>query len=229
MRNSLEVRTPSARAQTITRRTYSRPMEGGGFETWDDIVGRVIGHQRWLWQRALGDRPLEAKQENELEELREVLLVRSGSVSGRTLWLGGTEVAKRREASMFNCAFTKIETTHDVVDAFWLLLQGCFAPGTVVKMGDGSYKAIQDIVPGDKVASFDEVTGQFRPSVVSKLNANPPKPLVKIAFEDGVTVVCTEDHLFMTDEGWVAAKDLINKEVVCDAERKPRNTEVAGA
>ena len=125
MRNSPEVRTPSARAQTITRRTYSRPLEGGGFETWDDIVGRVIGHQRWLWQRALGDRPLDAKQENELEELREVLLARSGSVSGRTLWLGGTEVAKRREASMFNCAFTKIETTHDVVDAFWLLLQGC--------------------------------------------------------------------------------------------------------
>ena len=125
MRNSLEVRTPSARAQTITRRTYSRPLEGGGFETWDDIVGRVIGHHRWLWQRALGDRPLEAKQENELEELREVLLARSGSVSGRTLWLGGTEVSKHREASQFSCAFTKIETTHDVVDAFWLLLQGC--------------------------------------------------------------------------------------------------------
>lgn len=125
MRNSLEVRTPSARAQTITRRTYSRPLEGGGFETWDDIVGRVIGHQRWLWQRALGDRPLDAKQESELEELREVLLARSGSLSGRTLWLGGTEVSKHREASQFNCAFTKIETTHDVVDAFWLLLQGC--------------------------------------------------------------------------------------------------------
>jgi ribonucleoside-triphosphate reductase len=46
-------------------------------------------------------------------------------VSGRTLWLGGTAVAKKREASMFNCAFTKVETVHDVVDAFWLLLQGC--------------------------------------------------------------------------------------------------------
>ena len=125
MRNSPEVRTPSARAQTITRRTYSRPLEGGGFETWDDIVGRVISHQRWLWQRALGDKPLDAKQENELEELREVLLARSGSVSGRTLWLGGTEVSKHREASQYNCAFTKIESVHDVVDAFWLLLQGC--------------------------------------------------------------------------------------------------------
>jgi ribonucleoside-triphosphate reductase len=124
MRNYEDAPTPSARAATIIRRTYARPTEGG-FESWDDIVGRVIGHQRWLWQRALGDKPLTAIQEEELEELREVLLKREGSVSGRTLWLGGTAVAKKREASMFNCAFTKVETVHDVVDAFWLLLQGC--------------------------------------------------------------------------------------------------------
>ena len=124
MRNYEDALTPSARAATIIRRTYARPT-GGGFEEWEDIVGRVIGHQRWLWQRALGDKPLTSSQEEELEELREVLLKREGSVSGRTLWLGGTAVAKRREASMFNCAFTKVETVHDVVDAFWLLLQGC--------------------------------------------------------------------------------------------------------
>ena len=124
MRNYEDAPTPSARAATIIRRTYARPTEGG-FESWDDIVGRVVGHQRWLWQRALGDKPLNPAQESELEELREVLLKREGSVSGRTLWLGGTAVAKKREASMFNCAFTKVETVHDVVDAFWLLLQGC--------------------------------------------------------------------------------------------------------
>jgi ribonucleoside-triphosphate reductase (formate) len=120
----------SARAEAIYRRTYSRPVEGG-FEQWPDTVDRVIRHQRWLWQRALGDVPLEEGQQAELEELRQLLLARKVSVSGRTLWLGGTEVAKRREASMFNCAFTKVETVHDVVDAFWLLLQGCgvgFAP-----------------------------------------------------------------------------------------------------
>lgn len=115
----------SARAQAIVRRTYSRPLPGGGFESWEQIVDRVIGHQRWLWQRAIGDKPLNSKQELELDDLRGVLLRREGSVSGRTLWLGGTSVSKRREASMFNCAFTKIETVHDVVDAFWLLLQGC--------------------------------------------------------------------------------------------------------
>lgn len=50
---------------------------------------------------------------------------RRGLPSGRTLWLGGTEVARRREACQFNCAFLRVQTVHDVVDAFWLLLQGC--------------------------------------------------------------------------------------------------------
>ena len=46
-------------------------------------------------------------------------------MSGRTNWLGGTEVSKKREASQFNCSFGKISTVYDIVDAFWLLLQGC--------------------------------------------------------------------------------------------------------
>jgi adenosylcobalamin-dependent ribonucleoside-triphosphate reductase len=103
LRNDVVAAEPSMRSRVIARRTYSRPLPGGGFEDWSDVVGRVIRHQRWLWQRALGDKPLTAAEEDELEQLRHVLLTREGSVSGRTLWLGGTEVAKRREASMFNC------------------------------------------------------------------------------------------------------------------------------
>jgi adenosylcobalamin-dependent ribonucleoside-triphosphate reductase len=116
---------PSARAEVITRRTYSRPKPDGSFETWDEIVDRVISHQRWLWERSVGDRPLDRWELEELENLRTLLLDRRVSVSGRTLWLGGTEVAQRREASMFNCSFSRVETVHDVVDCFWLLLQGC--------------------------------------------------------------------------------------------------------
>ena len=39
--------------------------------------------------------------------------------------LGGTNVSKTREASQFNCSFGRVETVHDIVDAMWLLLQGC--------------------------------------------------------------------------------------------------------
>lgn len=119
----------SLRSKLVTRRTYNRPLDEDGkvFETWEQTIDRVIGHQKWLWDRAakvkISNFWLETN--DELEELRDLLLERKVLVSGRTLWLGGTEVAKRREASQFNCSFTNAETVYDIVDILWLLLQGC--------------------------------------------------------------------------------------------------------
>lgn len=117
---------PSFRAQLVTRRTYNRPIndEGTIFETWDQTVFRVIQHQQWLWERAQG-RPLSDSQIKELSELQYLMWARKALTSGRTLWLGGTDIAKTREASQFNCSFSRVETVYDVVDGFWLLLQGC--------------------------------------------------------------------------------------------------------
>lgn len=114
------------RGEVVYRRTYSRPLDEDGytFETWEQTVDRVIGHQQWLWERAK-DLPLNQTEEHELDELRGLLLSRKSSVSGRTLWLGGTDVAKKREASQFNCSGLKLETINDVVDQIWLLMQGC--------------------------------------------------------------------------------------------------------
>lgn len=116
----------SARAQIVERRTYLRPLDKHGteFETPEQAWRRVIEHQRWLWERAKGA-PLDLVEEAELEELFQLFMDRKVTVSGRTRWLGGTEVAKRREASQFNCAFGTVQTVHDVVDTIWLLLQGC--------------------------------------------------------------------------------------------------------
>lgn len=116
--------TPSLRAQLITRRTYNRPKADGTFETWKETVNRVIGHQRWLWERALGSF-LTEEQEAELDELNQLMLDRKVLIGGRPLWLGGTEISRTRESSMYNCSFTRVETLYDVVDVIWLLLQGC--------------------------------------------------------------------------------------------------------
>lgn len=137
----------STRAKIISRRTYNRPLNDDGtvFETWAETVGRVIKHQRWLWERQL-NRPLDAKENAELQEFRQLMLDRKVLTSGRTLWLGGTEVAKKREASQFNCSFTYVETVYDVVDILWLLLQGCgvgFRP--IVGTLNGFTKPINNI------------------------------------------------------------------------------------
>lgn len=116
----------STRAQLITRRTYNRPLDDSGeiFESWKETVSRVIDHQQWLWERTKGSE-LSDTEFAELYELEQLMLDRKVSMSGRTLWLGGTDIAKYREASQFNCSYTNIETVYDVVDALWLLLQGC--------------------------------------------------------------------------------------------------------
>ncbi len=138
----------STRAQVVTRRTYNRPLnaEGTKFETWEQTIGRVIAHQKWLWERAKGEETLTDEEWNELEELQNLLLTRKAAMAGRTLWLGDTEISRKRESSMFNCSFTIVETIYDIVDVLWLLLQGCgvgFKPitGTL----NGFYRPIEDI------------------------------------------------------------------------------------
>ena len=125
--------TPSVRAEATTLRSYCRPKEDGSLETWDEVVDRVIGHQRWLWERAQGA-PLNAEQVQELEEFGDTLMrPRKAVPAGRTQWLGGTEISRTRESCMFNCSFCRVVTHFDVVDCMWLLLQGCgvgFTPVT---------------------------------------------------------------------------------------------------
>ena len=139
--------TVSTRAQVITRRTYNRPISDDGkvFETWAETVARVIDHQQWLWERA-ACRELTDVEFGELYDLEQLMLGLKVSMSGRTLWLGGTTVAQKREASQFNCSFTNVETVYDVVDVLWLLLQGCgvgFKP--VVGTLNGFSKPIKNI------------------------------------------------------------------------------------
>lgn len=139
--------TVSTRAQVITRRTYNRPTseDGKHFESWEETIARVIDHQAWLWERALG-RELNDLEYAELYDLEQLMLDRKVLPSGRTLWLGGTNVAKTREASQFNCSFTNVETVYDVVDVLWLLLQGCgvgFKP--IVGTLNGFSKPIKNI------------------------------------------------------------------------------------
>lgn len=169
---------PSTRAQVITRRTYNRPLNDQGtvFETWEATVERVINHQQWLWERAVGRELLDTEYA-ELYDLERLMLDRKISMSGRTLWLGGTSVAKTREASQFNCSFTNAETVYDIVDILWLLLQGCgvgFRP--IVGTLSGFSKSIKNIEVirstrtekggnENNVETFDPETGVWTISV----------------------------------------------------------------
>ena len=137
------------RSEVVIRRTYSRPTNEAesSFESWEDICERVKGHQQWLWERAQG-KLLSIEQHVELEEFKELMVQKKVSVSGRTLWLGGTPLSKQREASQFNCSNTVIETVYDVVDVLWLLMQGC---GCGFKPVVGTLNGFSNAIPNIKI------------------------------------------------------------------------------
>jgi ribonucleoside-triphosphate reductase len=134
----------SARAAAVFMRTYSRPL-GDGHETYEQTISRVIRHQRWLWERQLG-RVLNTVEDQELDELQAMFADRRAAPAGRTMWLGGTEIAYTRECSMFNCSGAVAKTVYDMVDMMWLLLNGC-GVGAKPQTGclNGFMRPIQDI------------------------------------------------------------------------------------
>lgn len=86
---------------------------------------------------------------------------------------------------------------------------GCFAGNTLVNTENG-HKKIHEIRPGEKVWTFNEETGERELCEVEELRKfeNFPEELLELTFENGETVVCTEDHEFWVDGRWVQAKDL---------------------
>ncbi len=109
----------SFRSQLVAKRTYCRPGE-----SWKDVCNRVIDHQQWLWERAKGEK-LDVNERGELAELHQLLEDRVALPSGRILWMGGTEQARKTEIAMFNCCFLEVRDVYTAVDAYYLLLNGC--------------------------------------------------------------------------------------------------------
>lgn len=85
-------------------------------------------------------------------------------------------------------------------DLIKFLFEFCFDPNTPVKMSDGSYKRITDVVIGDRLASVGHTT----PVVSSVLRFNGAKtPMVKI--QD--VVVSAAHYVVGANGAWIMAAD----------------------
>ncbi len=85
---------------------------------------------------------------------------------------------------------------------------GCCFYATEVKMADGTLKEIQDIQVGDKVITLKgdkEVTKTWNPDTLE--NGTPE--CYKVTFEDGHSIICSDNHKFLYGEYWIHAKDVI--------------------
>ncbi|MBP1753991.1 MAG: hypothetical protein H6Q59_389 [Firmicutes bacterium] len=129
IRQYRELTTPLSHiGEFVYLRTYSRYLEDQKRrENWYETVLRTTQYNIRL-EIAYKKKHNLAIEENELrreaEQLYDNLYHLRTFTSGRTLYMGGTEVVKQYPLSNYNCAFTNIETMKDLVDVFYLLMVG---------------------------------------------------------------------------------------------------------
>lgn len=79
-------------------------------------------------------------------------------------------------------------------------IDGCFLPGTPILMADGTSKPIEDIRPGDEVASFDPHAqnglGPLKPGKVTRTFTNVTKTIINLR---GLKM--TPGHVVLMDNG----------------------------
>lgn len=109
-------------------RTYSRYLEDKKRrETWDETVLRATEYNLQLGIAYKEKMGIPISYEDEIEEAQKLydnLFHQRTFTSGRTLYMGGTEIVKEYPLSNYNCAFTNIEKLKDLVDVFYLLMVG---------------------------------------------------------------------------------------------------------
>jgi len=70
----------------------------------------------------------------------------------------------------------------------------CFPAGTLIDMGDGGQKVIEDVRIGDRVLSFDLINNEKVVTVVSEIEAPIREGLYTMIFEDGSVLRLTNEH-----------------------------------
>jgi len=100
-------------------RTYSRYNEKKGKrEEWKDTCRRTVNYSMSFYSGYKDNKEEEAK------DLFQHLFEMKTFTAGRTLWIGGTEAAKRNPLANFNCAFIVIDSMKSFEELFHLLLVG---------------------------------------------------------------------------------------------------------
>ena len=90
----------------------------------------------------------------------------------------------------------------------------CLDHMETVQMSDGKRKCIKDVEVGDRVMTFDPDTLVVsETTVVGQFVQEPIKPVYKLTLMGGRSIVATEDHRFMTDQGWKTIQEIMDDNV----------------
>jgi len=116
---------------------------------------------------------------------------------------------------------TLICTNHiyKTIDLFSKNVQsgGCLVAGTQVKLWNGELVNIEDLKVGDNLEGLAEASNQVTQTYTFT------KPCVKVTFDDGTSMIVSNEHKFALSENpnvadpsdWVNANNSVNREVYC--------------
>lgn len=196
-------------------RTYSRYLEEKKRrETWFETVLRTTEYNIALGiehKKKMGKNINIDEERQEAEQLFDHLFNLRTFTSGRTLYMGGTEVVKNYPLSNYNCAFTDIGKFSDLVDVFYLLMVGS---GVGIRIT----KELTDKLPRvRKVTLESRYDGSVRPNTSKEAMEDTRCILDKK--DNSIAVILVGD----SKEGWCDALDsffkLLSFEEYRDVER----------
>jgi hypothetical protein len=104
-----------------------------------------------------------------------------------------------------------VNHTYQTIELFskTVVSGGCLAEGTKILMADDSLKSIEHIMPGDTVKTLfgpKEVTHSWNPDTL--VDGEPE--CFEIEFDDGHKIICSENHMFLVNDMWIKAKDIVS-------------------
>lgn len=163
-------------------RTYSRwlPQEKRR-EYWWETVARAVDYNCTL---------VEGTSKEEAEKLYESVFSLKQFLSGRTLWLGGTDISNEYGTGNYNCAFCVIDDFKKFTELFYLLMIGTGVGFRVLKTDVEKLPAIRT---GVRV-----IHEYYRP-----LPANERQDNTALNFDGDTAMITVGD----SKEGWTQALD----------------------
>ncbi len=78
--------------------------------------------------------------------------------------------------------------------------KACFAQGTTISLINGKTKNIENLLIGDTVTVYDYSNKIIASSIIQKLEKVTHSNLVKYYFENGKSIIATQDHPIMLDK-----------------------------
>lgn len=114
----------------------------------------------------------------------------------------------------------KINSDLCTVEVVPCTIRSCNDPESVMVLEGGRPIKAKDIKVGDRLLTLDIDSLKVNKSVTVIRQSQVDKPMVRVSLQDGRTLIAAENHLVLTNTGWVQMKDLSSRVLLLDTEFK---------